>query len=410
MIVDNETLKSIKDKYESLSPYLNEKTRRIWAACEALSLGWGGVTLTAKATGLSRTTINSGIRELSESSDTPSEKKLPRIRRQGGGRKLLEEKDGMLLSDLESLIEPMTLGDPSSPLKWTCKSVAKLAKELNGGGHRISPKSVYNLLEHLGYSLQSNRKTRSGSSCQDRDEQFLHIYSEVKSFQAANEPVISVDTKKKELIGDFKNEGKEWTLKAQPIEVRMHDFVDPNLGKAIPYGIYDLTQNKGWVNVGIDHDTAEFAVESIRHWWQSMGKDCYPHSQKIMITADCGGSNSYRSRLWKLKLQELADEIQKPIQVCHFPPGTSKWNKIEHRLFCHLTQNWRGRPITSLQVLINLIKNTTTLSGLEVQANLDENRYETGIKVTDQEFNSIVISRHSFRGEWNYIIKPRFQA
>lgn len=293
--MDKETLKSIKDKYESLLPYLNEKTRRIWAACEALSLGWGGVTLLAKATGLSRTTINSGIRELSSSSVTPSEKDMTRIRRQGGGRKLLEEKDGMLLSDLESLIEPFVLGDPESPLKWTCKSVDKLAKELNRGGHRISPKSVYNLLEHLGYSLQSNRKTREGSSTEDRDEQFLHIAEEVKSFQAANEPVISVDTKKKELIGEFKNGGREWSLKEQPIEVRMHDFVDPDLGKAIPYGIYDLTENKGWVNVGIDHDPAEFAVESIRHWWQSMGKDCYPHSQKIMITADCGGSNSYRS-------------------------------------------------------------------------------------------------------------------
>ena len=390
--MDNETLKSIRDKYQSLLPYLNEKTRRIWAACEAMSLGWGGVTLLSEATGLSRTTINSGIRELSESSDTPSEQDLTRIRREGGGRRLLEEKDGMLLSDLESLIEPMTLGDPESPLKWTSKSVAKLAKELNRGGHRISSKSVYNLLDYLGYSLQSNQKTRDGSSCQDRDEQFLYIASSVKSFQADNEPVISVDTKKKELIGDFKNGGTEWSLKEQPIEVRMHDFIDPQLGKAIPYGIYDLTQNKGWINVGIDHDTAEFAVSSIRHWWQSMGKDCYPNSQKIMITADCGGSNSYRSRLWKLKLQEFADEIQKTIQVCHFPPGTSKWNKIEHRLFCHLTQNWRGRPLTSLQVLVNLIKNTTTQQGLEVQANLDESRYEIGIKVTDQDFNSISIS------------------
>ena len=313
----------------------------------------------------------------------------------------------MLLSDLESLIEPMTLGDPESPLKWTSKSVVKLAAVLNLGGHRTSPKSVYNLLESLGYSLQSNRKTRDGSSHPDRDDQFLHISNQVKHFQSQNEPVISVDTKKKELIGDFKNSGTEWCEKERPIEVKMHDFVDPKLGKAIPYGIYDLTSNQGWVNVGIDHDTAEFAVESIRHWWYSMGKQVYPTSQHIMITADCGGSNSYRSRLWKLKLQELATETGKNIHVCHFPPGTSKWNKIEHRLFCHITQNWRGRPLTSLQVVINLIRNTTTTQGLEVEARLDPNLYKTGIKVTDQELDTIAIERNSFHGEWNYIIKPK---
>ena len=330
-----------------------------------------------------------------------------RIRSSGAGRKLLEEKDAMLLSDLESLIEPVTLGDPESPLKWTSKSAVKLAAALNLGGHRTSPKSVYNLLESLGYSLQSNRKTRDGSSHPDRDDQFLHISNQVKHFQSQNEPVISVDTKKKELIGDFKNGGSEWCEKEHPIEVKMHDFVDPKLGKAIPYGIYDLTSNQGWVNVGIDHDTAEFAVESIRHWWYSMGKQVYPKSKHIMITADCGGSNSYRSRLWKLKLQELATETGKTIHVCHFPPGTSKWNKIEHRLFCHITQNWRGRPLTSLQVVINLIRNTTTTQGLEVEARLDTNLYKTGIKVTDQELETIAIERNSFHGEWNYIIKPK---
>jgi hypothetical protein len=341
---DEQVVESIQEKYGSLKPYLNEKTRRVWAAIEARSLGWGGVSLVAIATGLSRTTIQAGMGLLSEK-DRVKTAEITRIRQSGGGRKLLEEKDPMLLCDLESLIEPMTLGDPQSPLKWTNKSVVKLATALNVGGHRISPKSVYNLLESLGYSLQSNRKTRDGSSQCDRDDQFLHISQQVKHFQFQNEPVISVDTKKKELIGNFKNPGTEWCQKEQPVEVRMHDFVDPNLGKAIPYGIYDLTLNKGWVNVGIDHDTAEFAVESIRHWWYSMGKQLYPSSQQIMITADCGGSNSYRSRLWKLKLQELATETGKNIHVCHFPPGTSKWNKIEHRLFSHITNNWRGRPL-----------------------------------------------------------------
>jgi Rhodopirellula transposase DDE domain len=404
---NNEVVKSISDKYDLLSPYLNEKTRRLWAAIEAQSLGWGGISQVAFATGLSRTTIHAGIRLLSESDGVETLDDNPRIRINGGGRKLLEEQDPMLLSDLESLIEPMTLGDPESPLKWTSKSVVKLAAALNLGGHRISSKSVYNLLESLGYSLQSNRKTRDGSSHLDRDDQFLHISNQVKYFQSQNEPVISVDTKKKELIGDFKNPGTEWCEKEQPIEVKMHDFVDTKLGKAIPYGIYDLTLNQGWVSVGIDHDTAEFAVESIRHWWYSMGEQFYPESQHIMITADCGGSNGYRCRLWKLKLQELATETGKSIHVCHFPPGTSKWNKIEHRLFCHITQNWRGRPLISLQVVINLIRNTTTTQGLEVEARLDQNLYKTGIKVTDTEFNTIEIERNSFHGEWNYIIKPK---
>ena len=320
---DEQVVESIQEKYDSLKPYLNEKTRRIWAAIEARSLGWGGVSQVALATGLSRTTIHVGMGLLSEKDEVKTEAEITRIRQSGGGRKLLEEQDPMLLSDLESLIEPMTLADPESPLKWTNKSVVKLARALNLGGHRISAKSVYNLLESIGYSLQSNRKTRDGSSHSDRDEQFLHISSKVKYFQSQNEPVISVDTKKKELIGDFKNPGTEWCQKEQPVEVKMHDFVDPQLGKAIPYGIYDLTLNKGWVNVGIDHDTAEFAVASIRHWWHSMGKELYPSSQQLMITADCGGSNSYRSRLWKLKLQELATETGKTIYVCHFPPGTS---------------------------------------------------------------------------------------
>ena len=402
---NNLVLTNISDKYKSLLPYLNEKTRRIWAATEARSLGWGGISQVAKATGLSRTTIHAGIRLLSASEKTEDDNS--RIRTPGGGRKLLEDTDAILLLDLESLIEPMTLGDPESPLKWTSKSVVKLASALNVGGHRISPKSVYNLLLGLGYSLQANRKTRDGESHVDRDEQFLHIANTVKEFQLRNDPVISVDTKKKELIGEFKNQGSEWCEKEHPIEVRMHDFVDPELGKAIPYGIYDLTLNQGWVNVGIDHDTAEFAVESIRHWWYSMGQQLYPNSQNLMITADCGGSNGYRCRLWKKKLQELATEIDRTIYVSHFPPGTSKWNKIEHRLFCHITQNWRGRPLTSLEVVINLIRNTTTKQGLKVEARLDKNRYQTGVKVTDFEINSIAIERNSFHGEWNYAILPQ---
>ncbi|MGD1702838.1 ISAzo13 family transposase [Dapis sp. BLCC M229] len=404
---DNSVVKTIQDKYELLWPYLNEKTRRIWAAIEAQSLGWGGITLVAKATGLSRTTIHTGMDNLCKSDGTTRSDYSDRISEFGGGRKLLEEKDPTLLTDLELLIEPATLGDPESPLKWTSKSVAKLAAGLNQEGHRISPKSVYNLLESLGYSLQSNRKTRDRESHPDRDAQFLHIAQQVRYFQSENQPVISVDTKKKELIGDFKNSGSEWCVNGQPVEVRMHDFADPKLGKAIPYGIYDLTFNTGWVNVGVDHDTACFAVESIRHWWYSMGEELYRDSQKIMITADCGGSNSYRSRLWKLKLQEFADEINRTIHVSPRPPGTSKWNKIEHCLFCQSTQNWRGRPLTSLQVVINLINNTTTTQGLNVVAHLDENFYETGIKVSREEFNAIRIEPDSFHGEWNYVIKPR---
>lgn len=403
---DNQIIDKIKDKYEKLSPYLNEKTRRIWAAVEARSWGWGGISQVSSATGLSRTTIHAGISLLEESLLVKAKQSDQRIRQKGGGRKLLEEQDAMLLFSLESLIEPMTLGDPESVLKWTNKSVVKLADALNEGGHRISPKSVYNLLLTLGYSLQSNRKTRDGSSHIDRDEQFLHIAAVVKDFQSHKEPVISVDTKKKELIGNFKNPGVEWCQSKEPVEVQMHDFVDPKLGKAIPYGVYDVTLNKGWVNVGIDHDTAEFAVESIRHWWYSMGQPLYPNSQHLLITADCGGSNGYRTRLWRLKLQELATEIGKTIHVCHFPPGTSKWNKIEHRLFSHITQNWRGKPLTSLQVVVNLIRNTKTKAGLKVQARLDKNLYPTGIKVTDTELDAIAIERDTFHGEWNYIIKP----
>jgi len=311
---------------------------------------------------------------------------------------------------LEALIEPVTRGDPESPLRWTCKSTTKLAAELRAMGYQVSQRTVCDLLEQLGYSLQSNRKIREGQSHPDRDAQFLHIASTVKEFQQRQQPVISVDTKKKELIGQFKNNGREWRLKGKPLAVNTHDFVDPELGKVIPYGIYDLSTNQGWVNVGIDHDTASFAVSSIRRWWQEMGKEIYPQATELLITADCGGSNGYRVRLWKMELQLLASEMGITIHVCHLPPGTSKWNKIEHRLFCHISQNWRGRPLTSLQVVVNLISNTRTSTGLKVTAKLDDNHYATGIKVPDQQFKAIAIDRHDFHGEWNYRIQPQIFA
>ncbi len=403
-----EIVENLQSKYQAFLPYLNEKTRRLWAAIEAEALGYGGVSQVASATGLSRNTIYAGMRDLARDCEKGDNELMHSlIRRPGGGRKLVEEHDENLLSDLESLVEPMTLGDPESPLRWTCKSVTKLAGQLKQMGHSVSAKTVYTLLNWLGYSLQSNRKTRDGASHAERDAQFLHIAGQVQQFQHLNQPAISVDTKKKELIGNFKNPGQEWQPQKQPLEVQIHDFVDPKLGKAIPYGIYDLSLNQGWVSVGIDHDTAEFAVESIRHWWYKMGKPLYPTTKHLLLTADCGGSNGYRTKLWKLKLQMLADETGLTIHVCHFPPGTSKWNKIEHRMFCHITQNWRGRPLTSLQVAINLIRHTTTKAGLEIQAVLDENRYATGIEVSDEEFDAIAITRHSFHGEWNYQIQPR---
>lgn len=399
-----EIVEAIKTKYECLSPYLNERTRRIWAAIVAEAIGRGGVSQVAQATGLSRTTIYVGIKELENQNQTVNR---AQIRQPGGGRKLVEEIDLSLVKDLESLVEPTTLGDPESPLRWTSKSGVKLASELQRMGHSVSPRTVQSLLGWLGYSLQSNRKTLSGSSHQDRDAQFLHIAQQVEQFQNSGQPAISVDPKKKELIGEFKNSGQEWQPKEQPVEVRIHDFVDPKLGKAIPYGIYDLTLNQGWVSIGIDHDTAEFAVETIRHWWFQMGQPLYPNSKHLLLTAECGGSNGYRNKLWKLRLQDLADETGLTIHVCHFPPGTSKWNKIEHRMFCHITQNWRGKPLASLQVMINLITHTTTNNGLEIQTVLDENHYATGIEVSPEEFNAIAIERHTFHGEWNYQIKPR---
>ncbi len=405
-MISSEMRSAIGVKYQQLAPYLNEKGRRIWAATEALSLGRGGVSAVASATGLSRATIHAGLSELKAGPAATTEVR-PRVRRPGGGRKRVTARDPSLLTDLESLVEPVTRGDPQSPLRWTCKSTNKLAVELQGLGHRVSPRTVYSLLEQLGYSLQANRKTQEGSGHPDRDAQFRHIAELVQRFQAEGQAVISVDTKKKELIGAFYNKGREWRPQGQPEQVQVHDFVDPELGKVIPYGVYDLAANQGWVSVGIDHDTAAFAVATIRQWWRVMGQPLYPQATALLVTADGGGSNGSRTRLWKFELQQLANELGITIHVCHFPPGTSKWNKIEHRMFCHISQNWRGRPLTSREVVVNLISQTTTAQGLAIQAALDEQRYPTGVTVPDEIFDALSIERDEFHGDWNYRIKPR---
>lgn len=401
-----EATEAIKAKYEVLSGRLNEATLRLWAAVEARALGRGGVMVVAEASGLSRTTIHAGLREL----DAASQKRvdgLGRIRAPGGGRKRLADKDPALLGDLDALVEPSTRGDPQSPLRWTCKSTPRLAEELRAKGHTVSQRTICGLLAQLGYSLQATRKVREGGHHADRDTQFAYIAGMVAQYQNAGEPVISVDTKKKELIGDFKNAGQEWRPKGNPEEVRVHDFIDPTLGKVAPYGVYDISANQGWVSVGITHDTAEFAVETIRRWWREMGQPLYPRARRLLITADCGGSNGYRVRLWRLALQQLADELAMTIQVCHFPPGTSKWNKIEHRMFCHITQNWRGRPLLSREVVVNLIGQTTTTKGLRIHAALDENDYPAGVKVSDEMLADLALERDDFHGEWNYRLKPR---
>ena len=399
----------IAGKYKALSVRLDEATLRLWAAVEACHLGRGGVSTVAKAVGISRTTIYAGLAELDGTAPITAALAgpKPRVRTTGGGRKKLIAKDPTLLRDLDALVDTGSRGDPMSPLRWTCKSTPRLAKELQERGHAVSQRTVCDLLAKLGYSLQSTRKTREGGKHPDRDAQFQHIANQVAQYQTTGDPVISVDTKKKELIGDFKNGGQEWQPKGKPEEVRVYDFIDPELGKVAPYGVYDLTTNQGWVRVGIDHDTAEFAVESIRRWWREMGKPLYPKSQRVLIMADGGGSNGYRVRLWRVQLQKLADELGLTIQVCHFPPGTSKWNKIEHRMFCHITQNWRGRPLLSREVVVNLIGNTTTAAGLRIHAELDENTYVAGIKVSDQELAELAIEREDFHGEWNYKIRPR---
>ncbi len=396
-------LAGIKQRFSVLRKVLDERSRRWVAASESLAVGRGGISAVSRATGVSRQVIRQGIVELKQPAVAPR----GRIRRPGGGRKRIAERDPSLKSDLEKLVEPVTRGDPESPLRWTCKSVRKLAEELQRTGHRVSYATVAELLHELGYSLQANRKTKEGSSHPDRHAQFEHINGKVKRYLAGKQPVISVDTKKKELVGDFKNGGRELRPKGNPEKVRVHDFVIRELGRANPYGIYDLAQNAGWVSVGVDHDTAAFAVESIRRWWRMMGHPTYPGARRLLITADAGGSNGARLRLWKLQLQKLADETGLRIAVCHFPPGTSKWNRIEHRLFSFISQNWRGKPLISFQVIVSLIAATTTRNGLSVHSQLDTNAYPAGIKVSDKELAQVNLRRDKFHGEWNYEIHPR---
>jgi transposase len=384
---------------------LDERGRRRFAAAEALAAGLGGILVVSRITGVARSTIGRGLKELRGGAALD----LNRARRPGGGRKALTAVDASLLDDLRALVDPATRGDPQAPLLWTSKSLRHLAEGLRVLGHKIGHNTVATLLRGLGYSLQANRKTLEGASHPDRDAQFHYINQQVGAALTAGEPAISVDTKKKELVGDFKNGGREYRPKGQPEPVRVHDFLVPELGRAAPYGVYDIADNKGWVSVGIDHDTADFAVNAIRRWWRLMGQARYPKARHLVITADGGGSNGSRVRLWKLKLQSLADELDLTITVCHLPPGTSKWNKIEHRLFSFITQNWRGRPLVSHQVIVELIAATKTKAGLTVRAEIDPNLYPAGIKVADHEMAAINIQRHDFHGDWNYTIAPRKQ-
>jgi hypothetical protein len=383
---------------------MNERLKRLWAASEVNSIGRGGLAIVSRATGLSVNTIKEGLQELLGEKIV---KESERTRKHGAGRKRLVDKEPMLLISLKELIESTTRGDPMSPLLWTCKSTSKLAKELTARGHAISARKVAELLDGMKYSLQSNRKTLEGKSNPDRNAQFEYINAQVKEFHINKQPVISVDTKKKEIIGDYKNNGSEWCPKGDPVKVQSHDFPDKIKGKIVPYGVYDVVKNEGWVSVGIDHDTAEFAVESIRLWWLYMGSAQYSNAKELLITADCGGSNGYRVRLWKTQLQRLADETGLKIKVRHFPPGTSKWNKIEHRMFCHITMNWRGRPLTSREVVVNLIGNTTTEEGLKINSKLDEREYIKGQKVTKSDLSKVNLSPEPFHGEWNYTISPQ---
>jgi hypothetical protein len=406
-MIKPDVVKAIENKYALLQHEFDERRRRLWAASEALALGHGGVAAVAKATGLAESTIRLGRQALAHASMALPDQPARRVRRLGGGRKRLTDEDATLPTALEALVEPTARGDPMSPLRWTNKSTRRLARELSRRGHAVSHTKVAKLLHKLGYSLQATRKTKEGSFHPDRDTQFEYIYEQVKAFQEHQQPVISVDTKKKELVGDFANKGREYHLQGQPEAVRVYDFEDKQLGKGIPYGVYDQTANCGWVSVGSDHDTAQFAVETIRRWWLNMGYHAYPHATELLITADGGGSNGSRSRLWKVELQHLANATNLNITVCHFPPGTSKWNKIEHRMFSHITENWRGRPLISHEVIVNLIANTTTQAGLYIQAELDVGQYPTGIKVPPKQIESLNLHPAPFHGDdWNYTIKP----
>jgi hypothetical protein len=395
--------RAARRRYRQMAPVLNEQSRRRFVALEAQAFGRGGVSLMARISGLARSTIYSGLSDIRDNRLPPP----GRIRRPGGGRRKKTVSDATLLSDLKDLVEPVARGDPMQPLLWTTRSLRNLSKELANRGHRVCPTVVGQLLRGIGYSLQANRKTREGGQHIDRDAQFHYINDQAKSFLAANEPVISVDTKKKELVGNFKNNGREWRRVARPELVNIHDFIDPKLSRAVPYGVYDVHNNVGWVSVGTDHDTASFAVNAIRRWWRVMGKQRYPRAKRLLITADAGGSNGYRIRLWKVELQKLADRLRVPITVCHLPPGTSKWNKVEHRLFSFITVNWRGKPLRSYRTIVQLIAATTTVTGLKVRAELDQNKYPKGVKVSEAQLAAVNLTPHSFHGDWNYTILPR---
>ena len=399
---DTELEAVIVAKFCAVSPVLDERARRLWAAAEARAIGYGGDALVSEATGIARETIRNGRREIEQGIEATD-----RIRRPGAGRPWLKNAQPGLKAALEALVDPVTRGDPMSPLRWTCKSRAKLAAALQTQGWSISSTTVGRLLHELGYSLQSVRKNREGVSHPDRNEQFEYINAKASRFLTSKQPVISVDTKKKELVGDFKNGGKEWQPEGAPEEVLVHDFPGDALGKAIPYGVYDMARDEALVSVGSDHDTPAFAVASIRRWWTMMGKSAYPNAKRLFITADAGGSNGYRSRVWKLKLQRLADDLNLKIHVSHFPPGTSKWNKIEHRLFCHITQNWRGKPLRTLETVVELIGHTRTEAGLRVQAKADQRKYPTGVVVTKTEMDALALHPDAFHGEWNYELRPR---
>jgi len=394
---------TLRRKYGALAPALNERTRRLWAASEARAVGHGGIALVERATGISRSTIERGLSELEREGPVLEPE---RIRRPGGGRKRAVDKDPSLRTDLDALMEPTSAGSPESPLRWTVKSVRRLADELKAMGHSASYRVVMDLLHESGYSLQANRKTLEGTTHPDRDAQFRYLNELVKEQQATGDPVVSVDTKKKELVGEFKNPGREWRPKDDPEPVRVHDFILPDRGKAIPYGVYDLTRDEGWVGVGIDHDTGSFAVHTIERWWEVMGQPAYPQATSLLVTADCGGSNGSRLRLWKWELQQFADRTGLSITVCHFPPGTSKWNKIEHRLFSHIAMNWRGKPLVSLAVIVSLIGATTSRKGLHVRSEIDHGTYPAGIRISNEQMAQLNLERHRFHGDWNYTIRP----
>jgi len=394
------------DKYEPLKRSLTERSRRLWAAAEARSLGRGGVAAVMAATGMSSATLSKGLKELDTEAAGNAAVPYDRVRRAGGGRKRARDKQPGLTKALAALVEPTARGDPAHALRWTCKSTANLAAQLRRQGFQVGPRTVAKELKEQAFSLQSNRKTREGASHPDRNAQFAYINEQVISFQRRGQPAISVDTKKKELVGDFKNSGREWRPRGQPEEVRVHDFRDPDKPKAIPYGVYDLTRNEGWVSVGIDHDTARFATASIGRWWKKMGRKRYPQAKELLITADSGGSNSSRTRLWKVALQELADDLGLRLTVCHFPPGTSKWNKIEHRMFCHITRNWRGRPLTDYAVIVQLIGNTRTTAGLKIRSELDKHEYPLKETVTPEQLAKVQLTPSHFHGEWNYTVAP----